>query len=91
MLADSLKDAPLKAGDSLLLETRSGYAYERIPKSEVEEPLHSSREGCSPTRACAYGRHPSHELDYSIHLELPARTRPIGRNIPPETRGAHEI
>ena len=37
MLADSLKDAPLKAGDSLLLETRSGYAYERIPKSEVEE------------------------------------------------------
>jgi proteasome-associated ATPase len=37
MLADSLKDQPLKAGDSLLLETRSGYAYERIPKSEVEE------------------------------------------------------
>ena len=37
MLADSLKDEPLKAGDSLLLETRSGYAYERIPKSEVEE------------------------------------------------------
>ena len=37
MLADSLKDAPLKAGDSLLLETRSGYVYERIPKSEVEE------------------------------------------------------
>jgi proteasome-associated ATPase len=37
MLADSLKDEPLKAGDSLLLETRSGYVYERIPKSEVEE------------------------------------------------------
>ena len=37
MLADSLKDAPLKAGDSLLLENRSGYVYERIPKSEVEE------------------------------------------------------
>ncbi|HLM05999.1 MAG TPA: proteasome ATPase, partial [Blastococcus sp.] len=36
-LADSLKDQPLRVGDSLLLETRSGYAYERIPKSEVEE------------------------------------------------------
>ena len=37
MLADSLLDVPIKAGDSLLLETRSGYVYERIPKSEVEE------------------------------------------------------
>jgi proteasome-associated ATPase len=37
MLADTLLDAPLRAGDSLLLESRSGYAYERIPKSEVEE------------------------------------------------------
>ena len=37
MLADSLLDAPLRAGDSLLLEARSGYVYERIPKSEVEE------------------------------------------------------
>ncbi len=37
MLADSLLDQPIKAGDSLLLETRSGYVYERIPKSEVEE------------------------------------------------------
>src|SRR5215207_4910278 len=36
-LADSLKDAPLRAGDALLLEPRSAYAYERIPKSEVEE------------------------------------------------------
>ncbi|MCW2680765.1 MAG: Vesicle-fusing ATPase [Frankiales bacterium] len=36
-LADSLKDVPLKAGDSLLLDTRSGWVYERIPKSEVEE------------------------------------------------------
>jgi proteasome-associated ATPase len=36
-LADSLHDQPLRSGDSLLLETRSGYAYERIPKSEVEE------------------------------------------------------
>ncbi len=37
MLADSLLGSPLRAGDSLLLEARSGYAYERIPKSEVEE------------------------------------------------------
>jgi proteasome-associated ATPase len=36
-LADSLKEQPLRSGDSLLLESRSGYAYERIPKSEVEE------------------------------------------------------
>ncbi|MGK5113255.1 MULTISPECIES: proteasome ATPase [unclassified Geodermatophilus] len=36
-LADSLADQPLRSGDSLLLETRSGYVYERIPKSEVEE------------------------------------------------------
>ena len=37
MIADSLLDQPIKAGDSLLLESRSGYVYERIPKSEVEE------------------------------------------------------
>ncbi|HWG94155.1 MAG TPA: proteasome ATPase [Mycobacteriales bacterium] len=37
VLADSLADQPLKAGDSLLLEPRSGYVFERIPKSEVEE------------------------------------------------------
>src|SRR3954463_13995878 len=36
-LADSLTDQPLRSGDSLLLESRSGYAYERIPKSEGEE------------------------------------------------------
>jgi proteasome-associated ATPase len=36
-LADTLRDAPLRAGDALLLEPRSAYAYERIPKSEVEE------------------------------------------------------
>ncbi|WP_138757781.1 proteasome ATPase [Modestobacter altitudinis] len=36
-LADSLEGQPLRSGDSLLLETRSGYVYERIPKSEVEE------------------------------------------------------
>jgi proteasome-associated ATPase len=37
MLADTLIGEPIKAGDSLLLEARSGWAYERIPKSEVEE------------------------------------------------------
>jgi proteasome-associated ATPase len=37
MLADSLVGQPLRAGDSLLLDARSGYVYERIPKSEVEE------------------------------------------------------
>ncbi|MFC5268308.1 MULTISPECIES: proteasome ATPase [Kribbella] len=36
-LASPLLDQPLRAGDSLLLEPRSGYVYERIPKSEVEE------------------------------------------------------
>ncbi len=36
-LADVLLDQPLRAGDSLLIESRSSYAYERIPKSEVEE------------------------------------------------------
>ncbi|QYC42822.1 Proteasome-associated ATPase [Nonomuraea coxensis DSM 45129] len=36
-LADSLQGQPVRAGDSLLLEPRSGYVYERIPKSEVEE------------------------------------------------------
>jgi proteasome-associated ATPase len=30
-------EEPLRAGDSLLLEPRSGYVYERIPKAEVEE------------------------------------------------------
>jgi proteasome-associated ATPase len=37
MLAGPLRDAHLKSGDSLLVEIRSGYAYERVPKSEVEE------------------------------------------------------
>jgi len=37
LLADPLLDGPLRPGDSLMLETRSGYVYERIPKSEVEE------------------------------------------------------
>jgi proteasome-associated ATPase len=36
-LAEPLRTAPLRAGDSLLLDARAGYVYERIPKSEVEE------------------------------------------------------
>src|SRR5262245_15198705 len=36
-LAHTLSDVPLRAGDSVLIEPRSAYAYERIPKSEVEE------------------------------------------------------
>jgi proteasome-associated ATPase len=36
-LADSLEISKLRAGDSLMIEPRSAYAYERIPKSEVEE------------------------------------------------------
>src|SRR5205814_7003311 len=35
--AEPLLHQPLRAGDSLLLESRSGYVYERIPKAEVEE------------------------------------------------------
>ncbi|MGW0231026.1 proteasome ATPase [Actinopolymorpha singaporensis] len=36
-LAEPLRDTPIRAGDSLLFEPRSGYVYERIPKTEVEE------------------------------------------------------
>src|SRR6201986_5286894 len=36
-LAEPLLGEPRRAGDSLLLESRSGYVYERIPKAEVEE------------------------------------------------------
>jgi proteasome-associated ATPase len=36
-LAEPLLIGTLRAGDSLLLEPRSGYVYERIPKAEVEE------------------------------------------------------
>jgi len=36
-LAEPLRDLTLRAGDSLLLDSRSGYVYERVPKSEVEE------------------------------------------------------
>jgi proteasome-associated ATPase len=36
-LAEPLRDEQLRAGDALLLEPRSSYVYERVPKSEVEE------------------------------------------------------
>jgi proteasome-associated ATPase len=36
-LAEPLRNTTLRGGDSLLLEPRSGYVYERIPKAEVEE------------------------------------------------------
>jgi proteasome-associated ATPase len=36
-LAEPLRKITLRGGDSLLLEPRSGYVYERIPKAEVEE------------------------------------------------------
>src|SRR6202167_2522933 len=34
---EPLRNSTLRGGDSLLLEPRSGYVYERIPKAEVEE------------------------------------------------------
>lgn len=36
-LAEPLRQRTLRAGDSLLMEPRSGYVFEVIPKSEVEE------------------------------------------------------
>ncbi|UUW88047.1 proteasome ATPase [Pimelobacter simplex] len=36
-LAEPLLTETLRAGDSLLLDARAGYAYEKVPKSEVEE------------------------------------------------------
>jgi len=36
-IAHPLRDAKLRAGDSVLLDVRSNYIYERIPKTEVEE------------------------------------------------------
>ena len=36
-LADTLLGELLRPGDSVLIESRSSYAYERVPKSEVEE------------------------------------------------------
>jgi proteasome-associated ATPase len=36
-LAQPLLEDPIRAGEALLLEPRSGYVYEKVPKSEVEE------------------------------------------------------
>ena len=36
-LAQPLREITLRAGDSLLLDAKSGYVYEKVPKSEVEE------------------------------------------------------
>jgi len=36
-IAEPLRAETLRAGDSLLLDSRAGYVYEKVPKSEVEE------------------------------------------------------
>ncbi|WP_134739220.1 proteasome ATPase [Nocardioides sp. 503] len=36
-LAQPLLEDTIRAGDSLLLDSRAGYVYEKVPKSEVEE------------------------------------------------------
>jgi proteasome-associated ATPase len=36
-LAEPLRGQTLRAGDSVLLDAKSGHVYERVPKSEVEE------------------------------------------------------
>ncbi|NUR06954.1 MAG: proteasome ATPase [Nocardioidaceae bacterium] len=36
-IAEPLRGSTMRAGDSLLLDSRAGYVYERVPKSEVEE------------------------------------------------------
>src|SRR5215212_3490692 len=36
-IAEPLRAEVLRAGDSLLLDARAGYVYEKVPKSEVEE------------------------------------------------------
>ncbi len=35
--AESLDGKPIRVGDALLLDTRSGFVYERIPKAEVQD------------------------------------------------------
>ena len=37
VLADPLAEPPIKPGDSLLVDGKAGYAYERVPKAEVED------------------------------------------------------
>ena len=36
-MAESLDGEPIRVGDALLLDSRSGFVYERIPKAEVED------------------------------------------------------
>ena len=36
-VAHSLEGQPIRVGDALLMDTRSGFVYERIPKAEVED------------------------------------------------------
>ncbi len=36
-LAEPLLDLALRPGDSLLVDTKAGYAFERVPKAEVED------------------------------------------------------
>ena len=36
-IADSLEGEPIRVGDALMLEPRTGFVYERIPKAEVAE------------------------------------------------------
>ncbi|GAB2862667.1 proteasome ATPase [Nocardioides pacificus] len=36
-IAEPLRDEVIRAGDSLLLDAKAGYVYEKVPKSEVEE------------------------------------------------------
>ncbi|GAB3574481.1 proteasome ATPase [Amycolatopsis endophytica] len=36
-LSDPLAEQALKPGDSLLVDSKAGYAYERVPKAEVED------------------------------------------------------
>jgi proteasome-associated ATPase len=37
LIAESLLKSSIKAGDSLILDTKSGFVYEKVPKSDVEE------------------------------------------------------
>src|SRR6476619_4682065 len=36
-MAESLEGEPIRVGDALMLDTRYGFVYERIPKAEVED------------------------------------------------------
>ena len=37
LIADSLRDVPMRAGDHLLFDARSGFVLEKLPKPEVDE------------------------------------------------------